>query len=458
MNHLLCYPGPGFKRALCLCLAALFTALTLAGCAGEPDSQPPVSSQGSAPEESREESSSQDVSASASQTAPGTIPTLDPAVVTLYMCRTVVTYSGDEEIQDTLYLPVEREIPPEGLTPEVFSGMLFQAALLALPEDSVTDVTVEGETALVTLRELPDPESLDTTLLDTVAMTLLQNCPVKGVSFQDQQGNVPSFQTAQEDPTRYTPPTLAVPEQSREELAALRQSVSYEDAMEKTRRQEEAFIRQLEANGETYVQGVPLDAWNIRRDETAKEIADFIEDVTLFNIPSENFETIQNAPADFILMASILNSPAVYGQGEDTENAPVYPELLPVMEIAMDYECFLQEHVEATARRIFGDDVPFAHTGRGISPWKYHEYAGVYTPPHMGWGAEKSYLLEYSQDGDIITATVAYSSQFTGLGEPDPEAAAMTEEEWVTTREPRCQFTLRRRPDGRLILTGYRAL
>ena len=44
------------------------------------------------------------------------------------------------------------------------------------------------------------------------------------------------------------------------------------------------------------------------------------------------------------------------------------------------------EWVEATARAIWGEEVPVVHEDAGH--WTWHETEGVYTPPHMGVGSE----------------------------------------------------------------------
>ena len=369
----------------------LLLALALAGSLAACQNQPAASGEGQ-PEQSVIPSSQP-----ASQQEPGApavIPTSDPAVLTLYPSCTIVTY-GAEVVSDTLYLPVERDIS-QGLTPELFTRLVTQCGPYYTYDGvEITAVSIEDEGALVEINALTGEEDLDRDLLNTIAMTLLENCDAAWVSFMEADRGTPALQQAQEDSGRYTPPALRIPELSREEIAALRQSVPYEDVVEKTRAQEEALKSQVEAEGGVYDDGtVPLDAWNIGGDETAKELNDYIADVTRLNIPQGEFDTLAEAPGDFILMAAIVNTPCVYWDGYGGEGAPDYPQLAPLSDVIGDYQCYLQEHVEMTARRLFGEDVAVTHTGGGLSPWKYHEYAGVYTPPHMGTPYPVCYLLD----------------------------------------------------------------
>lgn len=93
--------------------------LALAGSLAACQNQPAASGEGQ-PEQSVIPSSQP--SAQQEPGAPAVIPTSDPAVLTLYPSRTIVTY-GAEVVSDTLYLPVERDIS-QGLTPELFTRLV----------------------------------------------------------------------------------------------------------------------------------------------------------------------------------------------------------------------------------------------------------------------------------------------------------------------------------------------
>lgn len=174
----------------------------------------------------------------------------------------------------------------------------------------------------------------------------------------------------------YTP--LVLPALTRGEIASLRAGISYDELLEWTR------VYETQAFGE---HAAPRDRWDIAGDEERGRALDFIADVTNANIPAEPFDSVAEAPGRFLVRAAVLNTPSVnwgvYG-GETYEGIPTYPSLEPLTGLIGDSTCFLQEHVEITAKRLFGDSVPLVHSGAGLSPWRYHEYAGVYTPPHMG--------------------------------------------------------------------------
>ena len=89
----------------------------------------------------------------------------------------------------------------------------------------------------------------------------------------------------------------------------------------------------------------------------------------------------------------------------------LYPEdddfLRPLSDAAQDSEFIPGEWVEATARAIWGEEVPIVHEDAGH--WTWHETEGVYTPPHMGIGSEVlPYPHSITQTEDGWTAEVSY--------------------------------------------------
>ncbi len=100
--------------------------------------------------------------------------------------------------------------------------------------------------------------------------------------------------------------------------------------------------------------------------------------------------------------------------GLDQPGYNYHPELHPLMEAAGDWEISLVEHVEATAKWLFGPDTVLEH--QNTSKWHWYEDLGVYTPPHMGGGlGNEAIILSYEDKGDHIEALAVYP-MVTGYG------------------------------------------
>ncbi|WP_303899935.1 hypothetical protein [Anaerotruncus colihominis] len=382
-----------FKAAIA---AAAFAALLiLAGCAprSADKPQPPPSDTAAPPPLSAAGGPAQQEGQAAMGLALKT-----PGMATL--CRFVAT--GPDE-DDYVYTPLEREAP-DGMTAALLDTIV--GGNDTLPAFTVLSLEQEGARAVAAVRSNLDAQTAQTERrrwLDTAARTLLESCAgIDEVSFGEDGTPVAEQGFADS----YTPPPFVLPALTRKEIAALRTEISYDKLVEQTR------VYEMQAFGE---HGTPRDRWDIAGDEERGRALDFIADVTNLNIPTEPFDTAAKAPNRFLVRAAVLNTPPVnwgmYGD-ETYEGVPTYPSLEPLTGLVGDSTCFLQDHVEITAKRLFGDSVPLVHSGAGLSPWRYHEYAGVYTPPHMGTPYPDCVLLDYSASGETVEATVGYFNEF----------------------------------------------
>lgn len=422
------------KQFLCL-FTALLLALALAGC-----SEGNTSSGGEP-----------DVNSFEEQLAPPAeagIPIKDKTKLTVYFLNTNL-YSSEGRAEDVLFVPVEREISA-ALTPNLLTGFLTEKR--AEQQLSINTVALENEIARVDMKSVNTGSSvyLNEEFFANCTLTLKENCGVTRVLFTLNGGQIAADRSEEYDggaelgvvPAEKVPflaegefdmPAYHLPAVTREEIAALRESVSYEDALAQNEREA----------GELFLPFFPNDA-------RAKEITRAIQEVTRYNIPETDFDTIADAPNEFIVMAAMLNAPDVYWRN-DVSGAKA-PQLNPITEIVDDTVGNLQEHVALTAKRLFGEDVTFTHSGKGISPWKYSEYAGVYTSPHMGAGYRDAILLDYTEEGDTVTATAVFFSYYF---EEHPKDKTL--EEHYKTGLPRHQFTLQRQGES-YRLTGHSAL
>lgn len=112
-----------------------------------------------------------------------------------------------------------------------------------------------------------------------------------------------------------------------------------------------------------------------------------------------------------VLRTAIQATPDTYACRNEPERWPLYPQdddfLRPLSDAVQDSEFIPGEWVEATARAIWGEEVPVVH--EDASNWTWHETEGVYTPPHMGIGSEVlPYPHSITQTEDGWTAEVSY--------------------------------------------------
>lgn len=316
------------------------------------------------------------------------------------------------------------------------------------PLYAIQKVTVEGNTASVEL-EAAKNDSYDEVLrfLDSVAMTLSQNCGVETVrflqngapakliltegSYTEEGAYIPPEPTELENGV-YAPSPLTLPPLTKSEIAEIRAQVPY---------------------------GIASDS--IVPDSVSALVPDtegagsYLYELTQYNIPMDDFNSLEEAPGDFLRMAALLNTPITDWSGNDTEYKNLLSPLTPIVD---DNTGWMREHVEQTAKKLFGEDVPLVHGAQGIGPWKYWEYAGIYTPPHMGGGYPDLVLLDTNTQENMVEATVVFTWNGSVIG---PARGRLEEEEdwasFVRNREQRHLFTMEKTPEG-LQLRGHKLL
>ena len=241
-----------------------------------------------------------------------------------------------------------------------------------------------------------------------------------------------------------TPPLKLLESESPEVFAALRAQIPYEGL------QRYAAVPAL----------VPTDA-------TGQKIADYM---ALVRIIDKDITSPQQLEGYQVLQALMLvtqyHTTTSYGQERYTP--ALKPLEAPAAELLdMGEDCFyLKEHVEESARLLFGDDFTFKH--ESFNGYMYLEPLGVYTPPHRGGGYNViPVVLSYTDLGDSYRAEIVYLTQ--GMGGYASPAPRDSEEFWVEVAEKdipdfiqntaeRREVVLKKAADGRLVLVSHRFL
>lgn len=426
------------KKTLISVLAALMAAL-LVGCSllANPSSEPGQQTSGT--KEQPQNSSSQTESLPEETQEPG-IAVKDPNNMTLYVFYQNMPGWGSDEGTEPFYFPLPRQ-GVDQITPSWLQQQLLDQLQQSLP---IREITVEDGTAVVSLQDNSEVQFARENgngerYLSSVAMTLLQNCAVDAVRFEVEGEPYPSQEQAQ----AYTPAPLALPPVSQEEILALYDTVTLEQLQEN-----------LAAAGEDVgaAEQNPIDRWDLQGDQTAKEILDTIWEATIWNnLPEREFDSIAQAPNAFLLNAAYFQSPYVfwYEDGTEPNSRMDFSILTPLVN---DFQCIPQQILEQTARQMFGDTVQITHEKPTYG--YYQEYAMAYTPRHMGGWYPDIFLLDYTEQGDTVEATVAYGRLYGSAGNAMKTLTDMEEEQSIRTREQRHRFTLEKTEDGYRI-TGY---
>lgn len=159
-------------------------------------------------------------------------------------------------------------------------------------------------------------------------------------------------------------PPLKLLEGSKEEYKAIRKQIPYEGV-----------------DFDTLAAENPI----LPADETAKKFITFLSVFRSFStefaspkeIPPENFLE------DAIFATAHYSSDSVYGDNYRPELEAFAAPASEILGIPEDW-FWLEEHIEATAKQIYGENINYKNMSLGIFP--YLETLGVYTPPHMGIG------------------------------------------------------------------------
>lgn len=357
------------------------------------------------------------------------IPVKDPSNVIFYQYAAPSMVMSPNQTSDPFYFPLKRTVE-QNITPAWLNEQLAKENLTSYLVDSIQE---EAGTALISFTTditdaVPGENTYRDRHLNSVVMTLLQNCDIQSVRVT---------LNGVEDSSDYVPAALVLPQLSQEEIDALYATLSLET---------------LEKNDKFLSTGYDINRWDLKGDATALKILDAIFQVTTWNnVPDEAFDSIDQAPNKFLLNAAYMNSPNIYWYQNGTE-ANTYSNFAALSPYVDDAECKPQILLEQVAKQLFGESVSITHQKPRFG--YYWEYAKAYTPYHMGGWYPELYLLEYTQSGDKVEAVVAYGN-LSGGGFATNEIKELGEETFIRTREQRHRYTLQKTADGSYRLTGY---
>ena len=206
----------------------------------------------------------------------------------------------------------------------------------------------------------------------------------------------------------------------------------------------------------------------LQNDETADEI---LRVLTLTGDLKEDFDTPAGRNGnDTILYLIWATNCITTNPNDENYDAQTAQTLLPLAAAvserlgAPEDWFWLREHIEETARILYGDGFVAEHQQPSL-PYKWFETEGVYTPPHMGGGwSITPYLYSYTENDGVITAEVAYLCESYGgtydaayYRDENAKQLASLEEvmDCLANTAQRRTVTLRRENDGRLTLQSH---
>ena len=278
---------------------------------------------------------------------------------------------------------------------------------------------------------------------NTLAMTVLKNCGCENVGFMvDGEFGLLGGECWE------TEELIMLPKADAEQFAKIRAKIPYSGLQKRE------------------YDGVKM-ADSLQNDQTAQEIYSVL--AMAGNMPKD-FDTPNDHDMDEAILHLIWCTEAVktYPQdlGYDLEKAQI---ILPLassvsQKLNMQEDSFwLKEHIEQSARLIYGDDFKVVHQQPRL-PYKWFETEGVYTPPHMGGGWNiMPYIFDYKEQNGVITAEVAYLKEtMSGICEAantDSEPKYMLSDDevlqYLQNSAIRREITLKRESDGRLTIKSH---
>ncbi len=123
---------------------------------------------------------------------------------------------------------------------------------------------------------------------------------------------------------------------------------------------------------------------------------------------------------------------------------------------------WLKEHVEQTAKIIFGNSVTIEHESLKVYNYLYFAVEGVYTPPHTEGGPmARPFMLDYEDLGDRYRAKVVYVQEsMEGYIDADTRAIIPEAElkNYVQTKGRKREIILRKAEGGTLQFVSHRFL
>lgn len=276
-------------------------------------------------------------------------------------------------------------------------------------------------------------------ILSTVGMTLRENVKNYNDLIYQIDGETGPFDEW------YTLPVLKLIDGTPKEYAAIRAKVPYEG-----------------------LNSIP----NILEyDETGNKIAGFLSRLLPLD---KDITSVKELDNQYILLTAIFQTKYYLTESAEGEEeryrevlkpieGPVSGKLITNGPIEIQY--WLKEHLEQSARLIFGEYVTLTHEDLYNYKFKYFDIEGVYTPPHTEVGPHpRPFLLDYKDMGDRYRVKVAYVLESLGYEPPyiDPDTQEGISEaelkDYVKTKCRQREVILRKAEDGSLQFVSHRYL
>lgn len=140
------------------------------------------------------------------------------------------------------------------------------------------------------------------------------------------------------------------------------------------------------------------------------------------------------------LQSALMNTEII-----TVDDEHLYPQLEKIAVTVNDTQFYLKEHIEETARLLFGPDTVLTH--KSFIKYSWFPKEGVYTPPHMGYGGfTDAVLLNYKDHGDYYEATAVYTDYLYYAGAyADENGEAIADEQFaevIANQMPKYHITL----------------
>ncbi len=356
----------------------------------------------------------------------------EPGVITVYR-----TYQYTD-----IFEPVRIEVDQTDLTVPDIIREAEKVLDVELPIIEVTEdkgrITVNLSHDFTDKYDKRDERELDA-ILDTVGMTLRENVKsFNRLSYQIDGVAGPLNQW-------YELPVLKLIDGTPGEYAAIRAKIPYEglDAIQE--------ITEYDAVGNqiaTFLSRLmPLD----RDIASVKELDNqYILQTAIFQTKYYFSTLIKGEEERYRAELKPIEGPV---SGKLQKNGPI------------EIQYWLQEHLEQSAKLIFGEDVAITHENLYHYKFKYFEIEGVYTPPHTEVGPNpRAFLLDYEDLGDSYRVKAVYVLEHLGYDPPysDPDTKeGFYEDElknYVQTKGRKREIILRKAEGGTLQFVSHRFL
>lgn len=416
------------KRLLSIGIATMFVIVI---CSCSQQAEPDIASQmqESSEQSSLQPSEPQSSSASSSEIVAPPAELKEAGVITVYRAF----------LYTDIFTPTKVTVDKADLTildiiREVEKVLELKLPILSITEDKGKFIVNLSHDFINTYKK----REIDA-ILPTVGMTLRENMKnFSGIVFQIDGQSGPFDEW-------YTLPVLKLIDGTPKEYTAIRAMVPYEG-----------------------LDSVP-DISDY--DKTGNKIARFLSRLLPLD---KDIVSVKELDNQYILLTAILNTKYYYSQAVDEEQerycavlkpieGPVSSKIIKNGPIEIQY--WLKEHLEKSAKLIFGDDIAITHENINRYKFRYFDIEGVYTPPHMAAGPHpRPFLMDYKDMGDSYKVKVVYVLESLGYDPPysDPDTQEGISEaelkEYVKTKSRKREIILKKAEDGTLRFVSHRFL